>query len=181
MVMNNQRGFTLAELLVVSAVFGLIMAGLVTLQQQGQAAYLIGAGRVEVQQNGRYAVERLSTELRFSKAITAVGAGCGTGPVPSGGGASTITFVDQSDTELVYDLANDANGRPALRRNGTVVIGGVENLRIWCLNAAGALTATVPNVRAVRVQVVTQTESGATNQRNQHAVFDTQARLRNVL
>lgn len=185
MVMNNQRGFTLTELLVVLAVLALVLTGLVNLQQQGQAAYLIGAGRVEVQQNARYALERLSTELRFAKEITDAPS-CGTGPVPSAGGATSITFTDQSDNILVYSVAQDPDnpnpdGPPALWRNGTVVIGGIDSLRIWCLNADGNLTASLSSTKAVRVQIATQTEFGETNQRNQHAVFDTQVRLRNVL
>lgn len=175
--MSNQRGFTLTELLVACAVLGIVMAGLVTLQQQGQAAYLVGAARAEVQQNARHAVEMLTTELRFAQAVTAVGAGCGTGPVPTGGGTTSITFTDQGGAAVVYQLAGTD-----LQRDGAVVVGGVETLRIWCFDAAGALTTAPANVRAVHLQVSTQTEAGvaAYHDRNQHALYTGRARLRNL-
>ena len=53
----NERGFTLAELLVASAVLGIIMLGVLLVQRQGLTAYLVGAGRVEVQQNARAALQ----------------------------------------------------------------------------------------------------------------------------
>jgi prepilin-type N-terminal cleavage/methylation domain-containing protein len=73
--MNNERGFTLVELLIAVAVLGLMMAGLLGLQQQGVYAYLSGAARVEVQQNGRNALDMMTTDLRVARSVTAVGAG----------------------------------------------------------------------------------------------------------
>ena len=92
----NERGFTLAELLVASAVLGIIMFGVLTVQRQGLSAYLVGAGRVEVQQNARAALETMLNEVRLAQAVTAVPAGCGTGPVPTGGGATSISINDQN-------------------------------------------------------------------------------------
>ena len=111
--MSGQRGFSLAELLVAAAVLGIIMAGLFTLQRQGQAAYLVGAARVEVQQNARHALESLVSEIRSAQALTAVGANCETGPIPTGGGATSISFTDQLGTALVYQLAGTELQRAA--------------------------------------------------------------------
>jgi hypothetical protein len=70
-----------------------------------------------------------------------------------------------------------------LQRNADVLIGGVQNLRIWCYNAGGTLTATSALVRSVHVRVGTQTESvvAATSDGDQHAVMETRVRLRNLL
>lgn len=173
----NERGFSLAELLVASAVLGMLMLGVLTVQRQGLTAYQVGAARVEVQQNARAMLETMFNELRSALAVTAVGAGCGTGPVPTGGGGTTISITEQGGTAIQYQLAGTS-----LQRNGVVLVGGVQTLRIWCYDAAGALTATAANVRSVHVQVITQTESGATatSARNQHAVMETRVRLRNL-
>jgi len=174
----NERGFTLAELLVASAVLGLLMLGVFTVQRQGLKAYQVGSARVEVQQNARAALETMFSEIRTAQTVTAVPAGCGTGPVPTGGGATSISFTDQDNVPVQYQLAGTN-----LQRNADVLIGGVQTLRIWCYDAGGTLTATATLVRSVHVQVSTQTESvvAATSDRNQHAVMETRVRLRNLL
>jgi prepilin-type N-terminal cleavage/methylation domain-containing protein len=173
----NERGFTLAELLVVSAVLGIIMLGVFTVQRQGLSAYLMGAGRVEVQQNARAALETMLNDVRLAQAVTAVPAGCGTGPVPTGGGATSISITDQNGVAQQYQVLGSD-----LQRNGVVLVGGVQTLRIWCYDATDTLTANPANVRSVHVRILTRTESGATatDGRNQHAVMETRVRLRNL-
>jgi prepilin-type N-terminal cleavage/methylation domain-containing protein len=173
----NERGFTLAELLVASAVLGLLMLAVFTVQRQGLSAYLAGAVRVEVQQNGRAALEMMSNDLRSALAITAVATGCGTGPVPTGGGATTISLTDQGGTAIQYQLVG-----ADLQRNGVVLAGGVERIRIWCYDTNNALTATAENVRSVQVQISTRTEAAVatTSERNQHALMESRVRLRNL-
>lgn len=60
----NQRGFTLAELLVAMAIVALIMAGLMTLLKKGNESYLAGANQVEAQAALRAALERMTQEIR---------------------------------------------------------------------------------------------------------------------
>ena len=62
--MNNQRGFTLAEMLVVCAIVGLVMASLLGLTMQGQQAYWFGTTQVDGQQTVRVALERMAKEIR---------------------------------------------------------------------------------------------------------------------
>ena len=62
--MNDQRGYTLAEMLVVCAVVGLVMAGLLGLVMSGQQAYWFGTTQVDAQQTVRVAMERMVKEIR---------------------------------------------------------------------------------------------------------------------
>ena len=173
----NERGFTLAELLVVSAVLGIIMLGVFTVQRQGLSAYLMGAGRVEVQQNARAALETMLNDVRLAQAVTAVPAGGGTGPVPTGGGATSISINDQNGVAQQYQLVGSD-----LQRNGVALVGGVQTLRIWCYDRTDTLTGSAASVRSVYVRISTRTESGATatDGRNQHAMMETRVRLRNL-
>lgn len=63
-IVNTERGFTLAEMLVVCAIVGLVMAGLLGLVMSGQQAYWFGTTQVDGQQTARVAIERMSKEIR---------------------------------------------------------------------------------------------------------------------
>jgi prepilin-type N-terminal cleavage/methylation domain-containing protein len=176
-MMRDERGFTLTELLCATAVLGVMMAGLLSLQQQGVVAYLAGAARVEVQQNARVALEAVLTDLRSARSITALGAGCDTGPAPTGGGATTISLTDQDSTPVQYQVVG-----AELQKNGEVLIGGVQSVRFWCYDANNALTATPGDIRAVQVLVATRTEAavGPGSARDQHATVQARVALRNM-
>jgi prepilin-type N-terminal cleavage/methylation domain-containing protein len=174
--MNSERGFSLAELLIVIAILGFMMGGLFTLQRQGQLAYMVGAARVEVQQNGRIAIESMMTEIRSALAINAFPANCNTA-----NGGTTITFNDQNGVATTYSLAGTNLDR-TVGGVATTVIGGVQSLKIWCYNTSNTLTATLADIRTIRVQVTTRTERGAAanSPGDQHAISEGRVRLRNI-
>lgn len=62
--MNNERGFTLAEMMVVCAIVGLVMASLLGLVMTGQKAYWYGTTQVDAQQTVRIALDRMVREIR---------------------------------------------------------------------------------------------------------------------
>ncbi len=62
--MGNERGFTLAEMLVVCAIVGLVMASLLGLVMSGQQAYWFGTTQVDAQQTVRVAMERMVKDIR---------------------------------------------------------------------------------------------------------------------
>jgi len=68
-IVTDQRGFTLAELLVVTAVLGIVLAGVMMIQQSGQQAYVMGSNRVETQQNARVALDGMTRELRSALSV----------------------------------------------------------------------------------------------------------------
>ncbi len=61
---DDQRGFTLTELLVAMAIVALVMTGLLTLLKKGNESYLAGANQVEAQATVRAALERMTQEIR---------------------------------------------------------------------------------------------------------------------
>jgi len=62
--MTNERGYTLAEMMVVCAIVGLVMAGLLGLVMSGQQAYWFGTTQVDAQQTVRVALERMVKDIR---------------------------------------------------------------------------------------------------------------------
>jgi prepilin-type N-terminal cleavage/methylation domain-containing protein len=192
-VLRNAKGFTLAELLVVVAVLGLLVGGIFTLQRQGQLAYVTGAARVEVQQNARLGLDTMLNDLRAAlpaagttQIVTAIDAACSTGVPPGSGGGTSITVTDQNSTVVAYTLVGASCATSAtgcdLQRNGVTLVGGVQSLRIWCYNGNGALSNTLADIREIRIQISTRSERGAQagSAGDQHAVVEGRVRFRNV-
>jgi prepilin-type N-terminal cleavage/methylation domain-containing protein len=196
-ILRDQRGFTLTELLVVATVLGMILAGVVLIQMQGQQAYLFGSHRVEVQQNNRAALELMVRDLRSAESVTTLG------------GPTDLTFVTCKDpypasappppppclqagvVTVRYQLSGTTLNRIVTDATNTVsttpLIGGVQTLAMtyYDYNPVTNTTpvATAPaKVKLVRLQLVTGTEdqAGAGSPANQHATMESLVRLRNI-
>jgi len=174
-LLHDQRGFSLAELLVVVAILGLMLAGLVLVQQQGQQSYLMGSRRVEAQQNARVALDLMVRELRSAQAVTAI---------PSG---TDITFVDANGVTVEYQLSGTTINR-VTGGIATPLIGGAQTFLMTYFSAfdgptnTGTVTATSASVRLVRIQLVTGTEEqvASYSPSNQQATIESIVRLRNM-
>jgi prepilin-type N-terminal cleavage/methylation domain-containing protein len=174
----NERGFTLAELLVAMAMLGFVMAGVFVLQQQGQTAYLWGSTRVAMQQNARFALDLITRELRSALSITSVGANC------DGTGANTITFQDESNNTVIYAVSGSTLQRSYAGAN-TDLIGGVASFQIFCYSSDGYTAVGTPNeanIRSIRIVIQTQPEAaaGAGTAGAQHANVESRVKLRNL-
>jgi prepilin-type N-terminal cleavage/methylation domain-containing protein len=171
---RDQRGFTLTELLIGIAILGMMLAGLVTVQMQGQESYLIGSHRVEAQQNGRIALELMVRELRSATSVTLI---------PS---ATDMTFVDENGNAIRYQLSGAVLNR-TLDGVTTPLIGGVVAFNLTYFSAydgstnTGTTTVAPGSVRLVRVQLVTGTEESVASYSasNQMATIEMLVRLRN--
>jgi prepilin-type N-terminal cleavage/methylation domain-containing protein len=172
---SNEAGFSLPEILVAMAVTGLVLAAVVAAFQFGSQAFLTASGQVDAQQNSRWALQRIMSDVRAA------------GYDPTG--ASFAAITNRASTSLT--LQNDLNGNgvidpPAgpcdpggsteqvryrlvageLRRSTNpadpaceaAVLGGVQNLNLSFLDAAGgALTDNAADDLAVRIVVVSIT------------------------
>jgi prepilin-type N-terminal cleavage/methylation domain-containing protein len=185
--LRDQRGFTLAELLVVTAVIVLVMGGVFAVQRGGQQAYLLGSNRVETQQNARVALDLISRELRSASSITSVS------------GSADITFVDQSGASTIrYCWSSSATGcsdgqRRFLNRttDGTTtpVIGGVQTFAITSYSvydvSSGTYTttSTAAQIRVIKISLVTGTEESvaAGSAGDQRATMESTVKLRRYL
>jgi prepilin-type N-terminal cleavage/methylation domain-containing protein len=175
-MLRDERGFTLTELLVVTAVLSVILAGVVLVQQRGQEAYLFGAHRVEVQQNNRSALELMVKELRSATAVIAI---------PS---ATNLTFQDADGVTIKqYQLSGTTLNRTVAGAT-TPLIGGVRTLSMSYFSAWNGATntgtsTTVPSsVKLIRIQLVTGTEDqvGTGSPGNQRATMESLVQLRNI-
>jgi type IV pilus assembly protein PilW len=178
--METQRiaGFSLAELLVSTAVAGLLLAGLGLLLDTALRASVAGAARVEAQQAARWALDRLVRELREA------------GYDPRGSRLAAIEIAEPTRVRLVHDLDEDGAVDPTrervtyfwdatariLRREAgggaQPLINDVHALALTYRDAAGGPTADAAQVRSVRVRL----EVGA---RAPRAVMETEVALRN--
>lgn len=170
---RNEHGFTLAELAVVTAVIGIVMAGVFVIQMEGEEAYLLGSSRVETQQNARVALDLMTRELRSAQSISAIGS------------ATDITFVDENANTVEYALSGSTLNRT---QNGTTtpLIGGVQTLAMTTYSVYDVSTGTYTTttsaalVRVIKISLVTKTEQGAAahSPGDQHATMESTVKLR---
>ena len=188
--LQNQRGFTLAELLVAVAVIGLVMAGVFVVQRGGQQAYLLGSNRVETQQNARVALDLMTRELRSARSITTIpSTGC-TNMV-----CTDLTFVDQNGNSIQYCWSSSQTNcvssgqRTYLVRNDgtyTVLIGGAQSLAMTSYivydvsTATYTKTITPAEVTVINISVTTKTEESvaANSSGDQRATMESTIQLR---
>jgi type IV pilus assembly protein PilW len=173
----KERGFTLTELLVVLALVGIVMAGIYSTYASQQKSYVTQDQVAAMQQNLRAAMYYMGREIRM--------AGCDpTGDANArivNAGSATINFTlditdnagtgdpdgDTSDANenITYRLYDpDGDGVTDLGRDtgggNQLVAENIDALDFVYLDASGAITATLSDIRSVQVTLVARTGRG---------------------
>ncbi|PYM07751.1 MAG: hypothetical protein DMD82_04960 [Candidatus Rokuibacteriota bacterium] len=208
--MTNQRGFTLAGLLVVVAVLGLILASATALQHQGQLAYIMGSNRVEAQQNARIALTLMSREIREACAVSTLSLSAITFTMVDPLKASTVDCSSTTADDIItvkYTLGAGATATTLLRIWSTGALpspsdcnganaqycltGGVKSLTFTGYKLDNSTPASVaPSgtlcgtdyICSVAISLRTTTEESVASYSpgNVLASFDSRVRLRNL-
>ena len=197
----DQRGFTLVEMLVATAIMGFVLSAALLAVQAGTQASDVTAGRAEAQSSIRFALDRMLADMRAA------------GYDPTIANFDPIDSASMGTTTVMLNTDTNANGtldapvgtcdasaqaeRVRYRKSGTslmravmtsattvacetTLIGGVQSLTFTYLGADGAATATAANVRTIQVALTIQPEAMGTYKIGTMAAAMTdQARLRN--
>lgn len=171
-------GYSLVELLVGTAVLGIVMAGVLGLLRSGVGAYGYGAARVEAQQSARVALARMERELREAGYDPHA---AGIAPIVAAG-PSLVTFQRDLDGNGVVNATRERvtfvlrQGETVLRRDagsgGQPLIEGVRRFALTYFDPAGQPTTDPARVAAIRMHL----EVGLTGPA---AVMDAEVSLRN--
>jgi prepilin-type N-terminal cleavage/methylation domain-containing protein len=200
-LLGNQRGFTLVEMLVATAIMGFVLSAALLAVQAGTQASDVTAGRAEAQSTIRFALDRIIADMRAAGYDPTIAnfdpidsASMGTSTVMlntdlNGNGtldAPAGTCDASAQAERVRYRRSGTSLMRAVMTNATTVacettfIGGVQTLTFTYLGSDGNTTATAASVRTIRVALTIQPEAMGTYKIGTMAAAMTdQARLRN--
>lgn len=119
----NDRGFTLAELLVAMAVFGIVLGGTYLIFQTNRQVFLRGQTRADIQQIGRLSMDRMVRQIRmagynFSPDTITNRFGFPTATVLAGAGATSNFTAVATNVRVMFSTDNGAGA--GFFNNGTI-------------------------------------------------------------
>lgn len=130
-LLRSEGGYTLPELLTVTAILSTVLTGLTVLFVQATNADLQMNERFQAQQNARLAVDRMRRELHCASAITPTGAST----------SITVTLPSQCPSaggvqvNVVYDLQLVSANRYRLRRAGVPIADWITTNAVFAYTA----------------------------------------------
>lgn len=112
-MLRDDRGFTLTELLVVCALMGTVMAGVLSLLMIGQQSATTTAAKQDAQQNARMSLERMIEEIRQAGYLPS-GPTCPTAPATPCPPFNYVFNAITAQTATSLTIQNDWNGSAAI-------------------------------------------------------------------
>ncbi len=200
----NKQGFTLVELLVAMAISGVVMAGIYTVYYSQQKSYIAQEQIVAMQQNLRAAMFYMEREIRMAgcdptqnanpptPGIQDIGWDAGENRYTSMSFTLDLTntagtgypdgLVDGPNEDVAYALAdNDGDGDNDLERNDNLIAENVDALDFVYLDQDGNPTATISQIRSLRVTIVARTGRGDPGYTNTTAYYNQQDLVNPIL
>jgi type IV pilus assembly protein PilW len=199
-LVRNQRGFTLVEMLVATAIMGFVLSAALLAVQAGTQASDVTTGRAEAQSSIRFAMDRMIADIRVAGNDPTI---FNFDPVESIASATQVILNSDVNGNGALDAPSgtcDASApaeRVRYRRSGTTLyravmtnattvacettlIGGVQSLTFTYKGADGLAAANAASVRAIEVALTIQPESmGSYKVGTMAAAMTDRARLRN--
>jgi len=146
--MSTKKGYTLIELIVVIVIIGIVSSIAIPFVVAAVDAWLIMRTEREVLSEGRYALERMTREIRQIKSIDDIGTFS----------ATQFEFTDVNDNSIDFEQSGTT-----LLRNDDILLGNLQNpegLTFTYLDSSSNETAVKANIRMVRIKLIL--ESGDT-------------------
>jgi prepilin-type N-terminal cleavage/methylation domain-containing protein len=160
---RDERGCSLAELLVALAVLALVLTAATTIQRSVLQAYVVGSNQTEAQQNARAALERIARHIREA-----------TTPLAAGSTAQSLIFtlpdpvtgISIPGVQVTYAFVGNALQCTGLCDDQTIsaepvtVIGRaqVPPSGFVCRDASDTPGACGPTTRRVEITIRTSSE-----------------------
>ena len=164
---NNNKGFTLIEILVALALTGIVLGAIYTAYQSQQKTYIMQESIAEMQQNLRAAMYLMTQEIRMAGYDTRGTANAGIETA----NASEIKFTKDLDGDGSIDSGNSeeityslytADGIQKLgRKNPTLnrpVALNIDALNFVYLDEDDAVTGTLSDIRSIQITIVAKTD-----------------------
>jgi len=139
-VFRDEGGFTLAEMLVVCALLGTVMAGVLSLLMVGQQSATATANKVDAQSNARMGIDRLIEEVREAGYLPA-GPTCPGAPATPCPPYNYAFSAISAQTATALTIQNDWNADGAIQAAAVTdpITGSLRGEQVVYSFAAGQL------------------------------------------
>lgn len=190
---TSNSGFTIVELLVATALSGIVLTGIYSSYYSQQKSYVAQGQVSSMQQNLRAALYHMEREIRMAGYDPNGGAGAGIQTANTGSIRATMDITDNSGTgdpdgdagdageDITYSLADtDGDGDNDLARNdangsGTQTVAeDIDALNLVYLDEEGSTTSTLSEIRSVQISIVARTGQGDPGYTNNNAYSNQQ-------
>ena len=182
-ILNNKKAFTLIELLVALAISGVVMAGIYSAYYSQQKSYVTQEQVAAMQQNLRAAMYIMQREIRMAGCDPTEDAGAEIKTANTNSIRFTSDITDDAGTgnpdgdtddtneDVTYSLYTADGIQKLGRKSPSTAINqpvaeNIDALDFVYLDANGATTATLANIRSVQITLVARTgrvDPGYTN------------------